>query len=153
MRSPTFLLAFALGLLPSLTVAGHCSNDDVAIERLPVFATSDGPFNLRIGEEYSVVLKYQAPLKVYVPVLSKKKDGLPEFLLTHGNLTSDDERFAGFYPPGASSSLKPLLFSSEVHGKDGADIVIVTKDRPDGSGREIRRLFPLNGRELACYCF
>lgn len=151
MWSPKFLLPLALGLLPSLTIASKCSNDVATIERLPVFATSDGPFVLRVQDGFNVFIKEDKVHHAYVLYLSKKNEDLPEFELLHGNLTTADKKLAGFYPPVPliyPPVLFPLLLSGRVGGRDGADIVIVTKTRSDGSGREIRRLFPLNGREL-----
>lgn len=150
MRSPTCILAVALGLLSSPTVASKC--DNVAIERLPVFATSDGPFILRAQEGFNVVVKYHAEHKTFIPVLTKSNH-LPEFLLTHGNITSADGSIAGFYPPSPAifpPVLLPLLFGKEVGSKNGADLVAVTRTRSDGSGRSVLRIFPLDGRELAC---
>lgn len=87
----------------------------------------------------------------YVPVLKKKDDDLPEFVLNDGNLTSADKSVAAIYgaiPKIFPPPLFPLIFTSEASGKDGAEVVFVTKTRSDGSGREIRRLFFLNGRKL-----
>lgn len=149
MRSPTALLALALGLLPSLTVA-TCS-DNVAIERLPVDSSSDGPFIVRAQDGFNLFLKLEEKLGGYIPVISKKDSDLPEFLLTHGNFTSADKKVAAIYGPIPKifpPPLFPLLFTKSAAGKDGAEVVFVTKTRSDGSGREIRRLFFLNGREL-----
>lgn len=154
MRSAASLLAVALGLLPNLSIAASVcadSADQVAIERLPVFSSSDGPFILRAQDSFNVFLQKDSKLNAYVPVISKKDDDLPEFLLKDGNLTSADEKVAAYYGPVPKifpPVLTPLLFSSDVAKKDGAEVVFVTKTRSDGSGREVRRLFFLNGRKL-----
>ena len=146
MVSPAVLLTFALGLVPSLTVASPCG-DNVAIERLPVFSSSDGPFIIRAQDGFNVFLKHDEKLGAYVPVISTNDDDPPEFLLADGNLTTADKSLAAIYLP-PKDSLFPLVFSKEAEGKDGAETVFVTKTRSDGSGREIRRIWFLNGREL-----
>ena len=154
MRSPTFLLALALGLRPWLTGASHC--DNVAIERLPVYATSDGPFILRAQEGFNVFLKYDSDHKAYIPVISKKDKDLPEFDLKHGNLTALEGKVAAVYGPVPAihpPALLPLIFVHESAGKPGAEVVLVTKTRSDGSGREVLRVFPLNGRKLGMLIF
>ena len=151
MRSPTYLLAFALGLVPSLTVASKCG-DNVAIERLPVDSSSDGPFIVRAQDGYNLFLKEDKERGVHVPVLSKKDDGLPEFLLERGNFTTADKSLAAVYgpvPPIYPPVLLRLVFTDKAEGQNGAEVVFVTKTRSDGSGREVRRLFFLDGRELA----
>ena len=149
MRSPTFLLAFALSLLPCLTSASNC--DNVAIDRLPVSSSSDGPFVIRAQGGFNVVLKYDKQRKAYVPVISRTEVQLPEFLLTDGNLTSSDKSLAAYYSPVPliyPPVLGPLLFSKNAPPALAAEVIFVTKTRDDGSGREIRRIFLLNGREL-----
>lgn len=149
MRSSVHFLAFALGLLPSLTIA-KCG-DNVAIERLPVFSDSDGSFIIRAQEGFNVYLKYDEDYKDYVPTLYKKDSDLPEFLLKDGNLTSADGKLAGIYGKVPEIYPPPLLglyFIDDVEDYRGAEVVFVTKTRSDGSGREIRRLFFLNGREF-----
>lgn len=149
MRSPVPLLAFAFGLLPSLTIA-KCG-DNVAIERLPVFSDSDGPFIIRAQDGFNVFLEYDADYKDYIPTLYRKDSDLPEFLLKNGNLTSADGKLAGIYgkvPPVDPPPLLGLYFIDDIGDYRGAEVVFVTKTRSDGSGREIRRLFFLNGREF-----
>ena len=153
MRSPAPLLVFALGLLPGLSTASVCA-DNVAIERLPVFSDSDGPFVIRAQDGFNVFLQHNSDLKAYVPVIKKKDSDLPEFLLKDGNLTSADKSLAAIYGPIPRiypPPLFPLLFTSSASGRDGAEVVFVTKTRSDGSGREIRRLFFLNGRKLTSH--
>lgn len=150
MRSAAVLFTFALGLLPSLTVASPCG-DNVAIERLPVSSSSDGPFILRAQDGFNVFLKLDKKIGAYIPVISKKDSDLPEFLLEEGNLTTADKSLGAIYLPTTLPLPPPLLklvFSSSASSKDGAEVVFTTKTRSDGSGREIRRLFFLNGREL-----
>lgn len=98
---------------------------------------------LEKNEEYGVV----------VPILTKDEKNLPQFLLTDGNLTFTDGSYAGIYPDLPEIDLKPLVFSDDVEGKDGADFVAVTRDRTDGSGRTILTLFALNGREFGTLSF
>lgn len=153
MRSPTYLLAFALGLVPSLTVASKCG-DNVAIERLPVYDSSDGPFIVRAQEGYNVFLKEKRG--EHVLFISKKDDDLPEFNLKHGNFTTEDKKLAAVYGPVPRIypiPWLPLVFTDEAEGKPGAEVVFVTKTRSDGSGRDVLRLFFLNGRELASPAF
>lgn len=149
MRSPVPLLAFALGLLPSFTIA-KCG-DNVAIERLPVFSDSDGPFIIRAQEGFNVFLQYEKEYKDYNFVLSKKDSDLPEFELKDGNLTSADGNLAGIYGKVPQIYPPPLLglyLIDHVGDYPGAEVVFVTKTRSDGSGREVRRLFFLDGREF-----
>lgn len=87
----------------------------------------------------------------YIPVISKKEDDLPEFSLKDGNVTTADESLGAYYAAVTLPLPPPLLsvvFGKEVAGKNGAEVIFITRTRSDGSGREVRRLFFLDGREL-----
>lgn len=150
MRSLTFLLAGVLGLVPALSVAStsfHSTPDDIAVDRLPVFSSLDGPFVLTTQDGFNVILKFQDALGSFIPVISRSRVQLPEFKLKNGNLTSADESLKSFYVPGLPTfppRLLALSFSKRVLPDFAADFVAVTRTE---SGKDVLQLFPLNGRE------
>lgn len=151
MRSPTFLLAGVLGLLTTLTVASTTSPstpDDVAVDRLPVYATFDGPFTLSTEEGFHVILKPQGSTDSLVPVITRSRVPSAVFGLKHGNFTAVEKKLAGFYFPSPHIFPPPLLrlgFSKRVSPALAAEFVAITRPGPDGN---ILQLFALNGREL-----
>lgn len=150
MRSPTYFLAFALGLLPSLSVAFKC--DDVAIENLPDYATSDGPFVLR-SDDLNVQLKLNPSTGYYIPVLGKGDEHIAKFELKHGNLTTADFSAKAVYSKNSDRAhkLSHLYFapSYAALSKDEAETVLVTKPiRSDGTKSDVLTAWFLNGGEF-----
>ena len=139
MRSPTFLLTFALGLLPSVHVAAA---------DLPVFSTLENSFVLRTLEDFNVIFRYQEHIKSYTPVISRSKIRLPEYRLQDGNLTTSDQSLQAFYPPVPliyPPVLIPIRFGKQVVTTQEAGCVAVTRYV---SGRKTLRLWALDGSKL-----
>lgn len=141
MRSPTFVFACVLALLPSLSMAVQ-----------PIFSTVP-PFRLVNGRippnRYNVTLKFQEDVQAFVPVLTLSEAKPTEFKIVNGNLTTADGSLGAYFSNFNTLQLQPILFSSNVP----TGVFVETADFVENfffspSAGSLPKLFSLNGSEL-----
>lgn len=118
--------------------------------RLPVTATIDTPFTIRVNAEFNLFLRFDEHAKSFEPFISRDQHRPQQFKLHQGNLTTVNERYTAIWLNPTHSDIYPppanfLRFGHENPPQEAPFIALHSRSWVHGGA--IETLYTMGHRE------